>query len=670
MPRDDLPGGADPGTGERGEKATPLPGRTTPPAMRFEQRLLESERRFRGLLETLQLAALMLDASGRITFCNPFLARLLGHASPDEVLGRDWFDGFLPPEVAQPVREIFASGMRSGSLPSHFENEIQTRAGERRLVRWSNTMLFDPLGNPEGTASVGEDVTVLRALENRLLAAQRIAGIGYWSLDLPTGRLTWSDETHRIFGTAPERFAATQEAFLALLHPGDRAALQRSLERILEGSEPVSMDLRAVRPGGGERVVHSEARAVLDGRGRPVALEGVVQDVTERVRLEEQLRQSQKLQAVGSLAGGVAHDFNNLLTVILSAGQLLADTLPEGSPDRLDAQEIVAAARRGAALTRQLLAFGRRQRIELRPVELGRVVAGVEGMIRRLIGEDVSVTLRLPEPSPLVLADPHQLEQVLVNLAANARDAMPGGGSLVVSSGLRAVGPTEAGSLGLPSPGEYVVLSVSDTGLGMGPETQRRVFEPFFTTKPVGQGTGLGLSTVHGIVTQLGGAVQVESALGRGTTFTILLPVHAGPAAAAGAGAASAPPPLREAVGKTVLLVEDQPEVRRIARRGLEQAGYRVLAASNGEEALSVAAGEADIDLLLTDVVMPGMGGPALAARLRAERPGLRVLLMTGYADGAGPDGGAWGEPILAKPFAPRALLDKVGEVLSAPARP
>jgi len=665
VPREEQPGEGEPRAGERAEnRSAGPPGPSTPPAIAFEERLLESERRFRGLLENLQLAALLLDASGRVTFCNPYLARLLGHASPDEVLGRDWFGSYLLPEQAPSIRKTFAEGMRSGSLPSHYDNEIRTRNGERRLVRWNNTMLLDGAGKPEGTASVGEDVTLLRALEERLLTAQRIAGIGYWSLDLPTGRLTWSEETHRIFGTTPESFVATQEAFLALVHPGDRPTLLRSFERILEGGEPVSMDLRAVRPDGAERVVHSEARAVLDGRGRPVGLEGAVQDVTERVRLEEQLRQSQKLEAVGSLAGGVAHDFNNLLTVILSAGQMLAGTLPEGSPERVDAQEIVKAAQRGAALTRQLLAFGRRQRVEPRPVELGQVIAGVEPMIRRLIGEDVSVTLRLAETSPVVLADPHQLEQVLVNLAANARDAMPHGGTLTLSTGARVVGRNEAEALGLPGAGDYVALTVSDTGHGMSSEVQQRAFEPFFTTKPLGQGTGLGLSTVHGIVAQLRGAVEVKSAPGQGATFTILLPVHAG-SAVAGAEPRSAPLP--EADGKVVLLVEDQPEVWRVARRSLEQAGYRVLAASSGEEALSIAAGGGDIDLLLTDVVMPGMGGLALAARLRAARPGLRVLLMSGYADGAELGDGPLAGPLLAKPFGPRALLEKVGEVLAGP---
>jgi signal transduction histidine kinase len=435
--------------------------------------------------------------------------------------------------------------------------------------------------------------------------------------------------------------------------------LDAAFARMMGSVDAESMQFRAVPPDGQQRVLHSEARLVRDATGRPVELRGMIQDVTARVRLEEQLRQAQKLEAVGALAGGIAHDFNNLLTVILSLGGVALESLPSGEPVREDLQEIISTARRAEALTRQILAFARRQFTRPVDLDLNATIAGATKMIERLIGEHITVRLELAPDLPHVLADPRQLEQVLVNLAVNARDAMPRGGTLEVST--RRLGAAAQDASG----GDRVQLVVADSGLGMDAETRARAFDPFFTTKEQGHGTGLGLAVVHGIVQQCGGAVRLDSAPGRGTTVTIELP---GVAAGARVPAAAPVPvparPVPAAAGRTILLVEDEPAVRAVALRVLERAGYRVLAATGGEAALRLAAEEPSIDLVLTDVVMPGMGGAALAERLRAARPGIRVLFMSGYSadlpKGLAPTGGG----LLEKPFTPAALLARVAEAI------
>jgi len=391
--------------------------------------------------------------------------------------------------------------------------------------------------------------------------------------------------------------------------------------------------------------------------GKVVGIFGVAKDVTARNALEAQLRQSQKMETVGQLAGGVAHDFNNILAAISGFAELLRDDLEPDDPRRADTEEIIKGTRRGSELTRQLLAFSRKQVLQPVTVDLNLVVEETAAMLRPLLGATLHlVTLHAPLPAP-VFADRTQLEQVLVNLALNARDAMPDGGTLTIEVGVR---PALHGTMSSPA---MVVLEVTDTGLGMTPEVAARIFEPFFTTKPLGQGTGLGLATVHGIVQQSGGTVRVRTAPGAGTTFTVSLPL-ADPVSVApnAVGAAVA----QQAVG-TVLLVEDEEAVRTIAQRILQRAGYRVLVARHGADALRMLAESPEtVDVLLSDVAMPEMGGVELA-RLAAERsPGIRIVLMSGYANadvGTIGNGGVV-HRFLAKPFTVPALLETLREVV------
>jgi len=408
-----------------------------------------------------------------------------------------------------------------------------------------------------------------------------------------------------------------------------------------------------------------ELRARLKTGVRIVGLQAALADRVRR--LEGALTEAQKLEVIGRLAGGVAHDFNNLLTVILGSGDLLLSALPPDSPSRETARMIKRSGERGAALVRQLLAFGRKQLMSPVPLDLNARVTQTTGMLRRLLGEDVAVTTVLAPGLPPVLADPVQVEQVLMNLLINARDAMPDGGTVTLTTReVNLPDPTE----GFPEapPGRYVRLSVRDTGCGMDDEVKTRLFEPFFTTKGE-RGTGLGLATVYGIVRQSGGFIAVESAVGEGTTFRVCLPVAAAPVAAAAGAGKEAPPPGRREV---VLLVEDDEGVRVLVRRMLTNHNYEVLEAGDAPEALAAAANAPrPIDLLLTDVVMPGLSGCQLADRLAELRPGVKILFMSGHCDDVVIRTRLFeaGRPFLYKPFAEAELLRKVRQALAGDVR-
>ncbi|HZI43184.1 MAG TPA: ATP-binding protein [Gemmatimonadaceae bacterium] len=442
------------------------------------------------------------------------------------------------------------------------------------------------------------------------------------------------------------------------------------LHRVLEQGETlvdVELTRLAPRHGNADRQLRASIFPVVVAEGRPVGIGMFVAETTERRGLEAQLQQAQKMEAVGQLAGGIAHDFNNLLTVITSYGAMVMADLPRESPHATDVQEILNAANRASSLTRQLLAFSRRQVLQPHVLDLNALTGNLEKMLRRLLREDIQLVTRFDPKLALVNADAGQLEQVIVNLVVNARDAMPRGGRISIETSNVMLGEGYAPMHANAAPGPYVLLSVSDNGRGMDKATQAHIFEPFFTTKPVGQGTGLGLSTVYGIVKQSGGYVWVYSELDRGTTFKVYLP------------SVSDVPNAFEAERETVmqheggperiLLVEDEPNVRRIARRILERNGYTVLEASNGVEALRVMERRQEpIALVLTDLVMPEMGGRELASRLRIVSPTSRVLFMSGYTEDAVLRQSVMepGSVFLDKPFTFETLIRKVREALAA----
>ena len=401
---------------------------------------------------------------------------------------------------------------------------------------------------------------------------------------------------------------------------------------------------------------------LVEIEGRPCIV-GVFRDRTQQRQLEEQLKLAQRLEAVGRLAGGVAHDFNNLLSVILSYAGFAADALRESDPTHADIVEIQNAGQRAAALTRQLLAFSSKQILEPEVLSINKVVSGIESMLRRLLGEDIDIEVHLDEPLGSVMADPGQIEQIIMNLAVNARDAMPQGGKLTIETANAELDEGYAEQHVAVKPGRFVMLSVTDTGTGMEAETRAHVFEPFFTTKEKGKGTGLGLSTVYGIVKQSGGNIWIYTEPGSGTTFKVYLPLVDAPAVDVRRRLTTA-----MATGsETVLVVEDEDAVRKLSERILRNAGYKVLAAASGGDALVLCEKQHEtIDLLLTDVVMPQMSGRELAERLTKLFPRLKVLYMSGYTDNAIVHHGvlALGTRFIGKPFAAAELTRKVREVL------
>ncbi len=423
-------------------------------------------------------------------------------------------------------------------------------------------------------------------------------------------------------------------------------------------------EIASRRKDGRKVVVLETSNAVRDESGRIVAYRGILRDITEQKMLESQLLQAQKMEAIGQLAGGIAHDFNNILTAILGYSELLLSDCPPSFPHRRDIEEIAKSATRAAALTRQLLAFSRRQVMQPRVLDLNSLVADMNKMLGRLITESIELCTVLDPGLIRIKADPAQIEQVILNLVVNARDAMPEGGKLTIqTANVDLTEALPAQPLNVP-PGQYVKVSVSDTGHGIAPEVQARIFEPFFSTKEIGKGTGLGLSTVYGIVKQSGGFITVQSAIGSGTAFCIYLPRSAAPVTAA---ELPEEPTISFNGSETILLVEDEDSVRSLTRDILVRSGYKVLEATNGEEAVAVTRSSKDpIQMMITDVVMPGMGGKELAQQIRAIRPETRVLYVSGYAQVVSGKDSAFqaGKTLLAKPFTPMDLVRMVRRIL------
>jgi PAS domain S-box-containing protein len=511
----------------------------------------------------------------------------------------------------------------------------------------------------------------LRRNEERLNLALFAAKMGTWEWQIESGHVNWSDGVELLFGLNRGAFDGTFDGYLQLIPEEERAQVLAAIARALQSDvEDYVVEHQIRRPDGSVRCLEGKGRVYRNERGEPIQMVGTVADISERKRAEialrqseEQLRQAQKMEAIGRLAGGVAHDFNNLLTAIGGYSTLGLLELAPDDPRREFFEEIQRAGERGAALTKQLLAAGRKQVQRPRLLDLNAVVDDLTSLLRRVIGEDIELEWARDSTPAVVLADPGQIEQVIMNLAVNARDAMPRGGLLSITSTsahIAAEDPRNRSGVG----GQYVQLRVTDSGHGMDAATLPHIFEPFFTTKDPGKGTGLGLSTVYGIVEQLSGFIDVRSEPGQGSVFEVYLPqqqqrtVSAQPESVA---------PAVRGGSETVLLVEDEPQVRDLVLAVLKTRGYRVLCADSGAEALRL---EQDhpgrIHLLITDVVMPGMSGRELAEHLLPLRPELKVLFMSGYTDDAVLRHGvtAPGSAFLQKPFALEDLLQRARALL------
>jgi two-component system cell cycle sensor histidine kinase/response regulator CckA len=621
-----------------------------------------------GITEGTTDAIFVKDLTGHYLMINSAGARILGRSAED-IVGKTDTELFTP-ETGRQIMERDRLVIQAGQVQT-YEEPGATAAGARLYLATKGPYRDPNTGQVMGLLGICRDITDRKLAEEEIRQSQQKLRIHFehtplavveW--DLAFRVAAWNPSAERIFGYSRDEAIGQHASFT--VPPQFRQHVDKVWQDLLSQQGGTRSTNDNVTKDG--RTISCEwyNTPLQDDSGRVLGVASLVQDVTERVALEDKLRQSQKMEAVGRLAGGIAHDFNNLLTVILGYSQILADGLPPGSRMSDATSQIHSAAERAAGITRQLLAFSRKQVLSPRVIDLNDIMMNLDTMLRRLIGEDVQVLTVPGRNLGSVTADPGQIEQVIMNLALNARDAMPQGGNLTLETENVDLDDDYAREHPPLVPGRFVMLAVSDTGIGMSPETQAHIFEPFFTTKDVSKGTGLGLSTVYGIVKQTGGYVWVYSELNHGTTFKIYLPRVDQPAEILGTG--------KRASGvqrgtETVLLVEDDVQLRELTSSILAHCGYKLLSAANPEEGLALCrANHNKIQLLVTDVVMPGMNGQQLAAEIKKISPQTKVLYVSGYTSNAIVhygvlDAGLW---FLPKPFTISALVAKVREVLDA----
>ncbi|HMJ10222.1 MAG TPA: PAS domain S-box protein [Polyangiaceae bacterium] len=643
-----------------------------------EDKMQSSEAQLRSILLTAPDVIMAVDRAGKILFIN----RTLPPLTPARVVGTICFD-YVPVEARPRVEAALEKVFSTRTLD---EYEIAGPPGPDGVRRWASVRAGPMVEDDEVVAAIlcATDVTARRKDEERILElalrleriSRQVSGIVYQARLSPDG--SWSvpyvsERIREICLLSPEDVRDDPSKILALLHPEDRERVVLAVTASARTLEPTQDEYRITLADGNVRWLHASAAPEREPDGS-VVCSGYVHDIGARkeaerhkAQLEEQLRQSQKVESIGRLAGGVAHDFNNLLTSIMGFGDLARRALPPGSPAVAYLAGVQESAERGAALTQQLLAFARQKVVRPVVIGLNDVLQGTTALLQRLVGEHLELVLVLAPGAGLVKVDVGSLEQVIMNLVVNARDAILGMGRITLETFNVVLDAEVSRTHADAMPGEYVVLAVTDTGSGMAPGVRARAFEPFFTTKPVGQGTGLGLAMCHGIVTQAGGRIEVDSAPGAGSTFRVYLPRASGVPAAAPAPPARVTSPKRHG---TILLVEDERAILRLSNMALASFGYRVLTATNGVEALElVKATNEPIHLLITDVVMPKMGGSELAAKLAALRPGIRVLFSSGYMENSIVEHGVLAEGLnfIQKPYTPTALAERVREVLEKP---
>ena len=630
---------------------------------RSEEEFRKSQQRLRMHIEHTPLAVVEWDLDFRVAAWNNSAERIFGFTRK-EAMGQ--YADFIVPPDARPAVFQYWQNLLSQHGPSTKANENITKSGRIISCEWYNTPLVDETGRVLGVASLVQDVTERERAEAKFRGLLESAPDSMVVTDRDGRIVLVNAQTEKLFGykrtellnqpiemLMPERFRK--------VYPAHRIELAERPQAREVGKQ---LELFGLRKDGTEFPIEVSLSPLITDQGALIS--SGIRDTTERLALEERLRQSQRMEAVGRLAGGIAHDFNNLLTIILGYSQILADGLPGTSRLADSNAQIKAAGERAAGITRQLLAFSRKQMLSPRVINLNDIVLNLDSLLRRLIGEDIEVMTAPAGDIGMVRADPGQIEQVIMNLALNSRDAMPNGGKLTLETANTTLDGTYALEHQPVEPGRYVMLAVSDTGHGMTTETMGRIFEPFYTTKDVGKGTGLGLSMVYGIVKQSGGYIWVYSEPNRGTTFKIYLPRVDQPAELVSME--------KQLTGtsrgtETILLVEDDPQLRDLSSSILSQSGYKVLTASTPEEGIKICeSNHRDIRLLVTDVVMPRINGRQLAERILKLCPKIRVLYISGYTDNAIVhygvlDPGLW---FLAKPFTLSALVEKVREVLDA----
>ena len=618
------------------------------------------------------------NAEGKLASANPAAQRMLG-LPPDQFIGKDAGDlgwrlvqrnGSDFPVENLPSRIAFQTGRKVSNVVIGFQN---AHDDTRRWIRVSATPQFKPgEERPFQVYATLEDITEGKKTfdqSQRLATIVRSTGNAIISKTLDGTITTWNPAAERMYGYGAEEAIGKN---ITMLVPDEaKADPERTLESIRSGNRVTNYETVRRRKDGTLIDVSVTVSPIYDEAGHVVGSSAIAQDISqlkravaERKAMEEQFHQSQKLESIGRLAGGVAHDFNNMLNVILGYGELMLTKLQEADPLWEYTREVVEAGKRAAALTRQLLAFSRKQTLRPRVLNLNDIISNLKKMLGRLIGEDIQLATALGEDLCSVEVDPGQIEQVIMNIAVNARDAMPQGGVFTIETRNVALDERYAKEHINVEPGDYVLLAMTDNGCGMNDATQKKLFEPFFTTKEKGKGTGLGLATVYGIIKQSKGYIWVYSEPEKGTVFKIYLPCTPTPQSPTKVTAEHEEIP---GSGQTILVVEDEPSLRKLCAAILTKAGYHVLAAGNGGEALLlIEEKKVRPDLIISDVVMPGMSGRVLVDRLRKTLPHIRVLFMSGYTDDAIVQHGVLdsGIPFIEKPFNAKALVKKVGKLL------
>ncbi len=635
---------------------------------RAEEAIRESEKKYRTILESIEEGYYETDIKGNLTFLNDSMCRILGY-SADELIGMNYRD-FLPPETARNVDEILDKIYQTGKPERIIAHDLIKKDRSRISIEASASLIRDLKGNPGGLRGFVWDVTEKIKMEAELIQTKDFlqnifnsSAEGITTTDLHGNIMYISPRVKDILGYNQEELIGKKVYSFYSNGKEDAKAIMKA---IAEKGELRNYEMKLVRKDGRLVDIDSSASLLKDEKGEIIGTLGIYSDITEEKKLDAQLQQALKMEAIGTLAGGVAHDFNNILTSIIGNAELMLMTFGKDDYLREGIGEIKSAGERAASLTRQLLAFSRKQMIQPRILDLNELLSGIEKMLVRLIGENVEI-LMVAEPDLWqVEIDPSQMEQVIINLAVNARDAMPNGGKLTIQTANTYLDDSYFSEHNIfeDQPGSYVMVAVSDTGSGMDKETQEHIFEPFYSTKEKGKGTGLGLSTVYGIVKQNKGFIWVYSELGQGTTFKIYMPR----AEEKVKTEEKVQTPEKHLSGsETVLVVEDDDSLLNLAQKTLLQYGYRVLTAKNGEDALRIGKEyEGQIDLLLTDVVMPMMNGKETAKRLQPLFPQMKVIYMSGYTDDAIVHFGVLepGINFLQKPFSPEPLAIKVREVL------
>ncbi|HEY8195736.1 MAG TPA: PAS domain S-box protein, partial [Gemmatimonadales bacterium] len=608
---------------------------------------------------------------GVVTSWNRAAEAIFGY-SHTEMVGQPIYR-LIPEELHGAERDLLERIGRGEGVEVSEVERIR-KDGRRIHISVSVSPIRDAYGRVTGAASIKRDVTerkraveALAQSQERLRLALNAARMGTWQWNVATNTLTWDDQLHELYAIEPGQRVTRYEDFVDRVHQDDRVFVAASVQRALEGGGGLDYEFRIVLPDGRIRWLADQGRVIRDSNGNPLYMTGVCMDTTERKLTEERLRQAQRMDSVGQLAGGIAHEANNMMSVVLGCADyvLQRNDLPE--PVREDVDQIWKAATRTARITQQLLAFSRRQVLQPQVLDLNATVRDLEAILSRTLGETRGLRMHLAPDLGPIRADPGQLEQVLINLTLNARDAMPDQGRLTIETMNVSLDRAYAAGKSVESlqPGTYAALVVSDTGHGMDRVTLSRVFEPFFTTKGVGQGTGLGLSTVYGIVKQSGGFVWVYSEPGIGTSFKLYFPLAV--TVPSPAISRDAPPTARD--NETVIVAEDEAMVRSIMARTLRDCGYNVLEAASGRAALSMMEAESGrVSLVVADVVMPDLGGREMAARLAERWPDVPVLFTSGYTGLDVVRRGLLeeGREFLQKPLAPEALARKVREMVDA----